>query len=300
MSGAPVSFDRVFAEETQGPMPVGAPSTLASRSLDSFHHVEAVMKDENVSTGTLDSQDWEMVTEMVEDTENAATHFMQGKHVIDLEGPAPNLQDSIDTMMATMEKMKLGSTAGGVEAPSLPEGVASAAAVPSNAAATMDDSEVEQTHHKWKVFGRGTSSTTYILADVPFSMEAITKKLSKEEIFDLFVKFCDSESIPAVSFGRVVKAHVAMKAQKVHDEIMKQPHVAGRSRPAVGSDALKENYTSRNLLQPINALNASQIGPHNGTHPSRGCASVARRSSPSRKQSTWSTWIILLNYALRS
>ena len=129
MSGAPVSFDRIIPEETQGPMPVGAPSTLASGSLDSFHHVEAVMKDENVSTGTLDSQDWEMVTEMVEDTENAATHFMQGKHVIDLEGPAPNLQDSIDTMMATMEKMKLGSTAGGVEAPSLPEGVASAAAV---------------------------------------------------------------------------------------------------------------------------------------------------------------------------
>ena len=116
------------------------------------------------------------------------------------------------------------------------------------AAAPMDDSEVEQTHHKWKVFGRGTSSPTFILADVPFSMEAITKdiknmveKLSKEEIFDLFVKFCDSESIPAVSFGRVVKAYVAMKAQKVHDEVMKQPHVAGRSRPGVGSDALKEN-----------------------------------------------------------
>ena len=116
------------------------------------------------------------------------------------------------------------------------------------AAAPMDDSEVEQTHHKWKVFGRGTSSPTFILADVPFSMEAITKdiknmveKLSKEGIFDLFVKFCDSESIPAVSFGRVVKAYVAMKAQKVHDEVMKQPHVAGRSRPGVGSDALKEN-----------------------------------------------------------
>ena len=236
MSGAPVSFDRIIPEETQGPMPVGAPSTLASGSLDSFHHVEAVMKDENVSTGTLDSQDWEMVTEMVEDTENAATHFMQGKHVIDLEGPAPNLQDSIDTMMATMEKMKL------------PEGVASAAAVPPAAAASMDDSEVEQTHHKWKVFGRGTSSPTFILADVPFSMETITKdiknmveKLGKEEIFDLFVKFCDSESIPSVSFGRVVKAYVAMKAQKVHDEVMKQPHVAGRSRPALGSDALKEN-----------------------------------------------------------
>ena len=38
-----------------------------------------------------------------------------------------------------------------------------------------------------------------------------------------------------MSFGRVVKAYVAMKAQKVHDEVMKQPHVAGRSRPGVGS-----------------------------------------------------------------
>eukprot|EP00434_Breviolum_minutum_P041685 symbB.v1.2.037085.t1/scaffold5381.1/size27835/3 len=166
-----------LGRETQGPMPVEAPTTLASGSMDSFQHVEAVLKDDNVSTSTLDSQDWEMVTEMVEDTDNAATHFLQGKHVIDLEGPAPNLQDSIDTMMATMEKM------------------------------------------------RGTSSTTFILAEVPFSMEAVTKdvklmvdKLSTEEIFDLFVKFCDSESIPAVSFGRVVKAYVAMKAQKVHDE----------------------------------------------------------------------------------
>ena len=246
MSGAPVSFDRIIPEETQGPMPVEAPTTLASGSMDSFQHVEAVLKDDNVSTGTLDSQDWEMVTEMVEDTDNAATHFLQGKHVIDLEGPAPNLQDSIDTMMATMEKMRLGSTADGVEAPSRPEGVASVAAVPSADAAPMDDMVVEQTTHKWKVFGRGTSSPTFILAEVPFSMEAVTKdiklmvdKLSTEEIFDLFVKFCDSESIPAVSFGRVVKAYVAMKAQKVHDEVMKQPHVAGRSRPGVGSDTLR-------------------------------------------------------------
>ena len=106
MSGAPVSFDRIIPEETQGPMPVEAPTTLASGSLDSFHHVEAVLKEENVSTGTLDSQDWEMVTEMVEDTDNAATHFLQGKHVVDLEGPAPNLQDSIDKMIETVEKMK--------------------------------------------------------------------------------------------------------------------------------------------------------------------------------------------------
>ena len=45
----------------------------------------------------------EMVTEMVEDTDNAATHFLQGKHVVDLEGPAPNLQDSIDKMIETVE-----------------------------------------------------------------------------------------------------------------------------------------------------------------------------------------------------
>ena len=243
MSGAPVSFDRVIPEETQGPMPVEAPTTLASGSLDSFHHVEDVLKDDNGSTGTLDSQDWEMVTEMVEDTDNAATHFLQGKHVIDLEGPAPNLQDSIEKMMSTMEKMKLGSTASGVGAPSRPEGVASAAAVPVHNAAPMDDSVVEQTTHKWKVFGRGTPSPTFILADVPFLHEAVAKdiklmvdKLSTEEVYDLFVKFCDSESIPAVSFGRVVKAYVAMKAQKVHDEIMKQPHVAGRSRPGIGSE----------------------------------------------------------------
>ena len=248
MSGAPVSFDRIIPEETQGPMPVEAPTTLASGSLDSFHHVEAVLKEDNVSTGTLDSQDWEMVTEMVEDTDNAATHFLQGKHVVDLEGPAPNLQDSIDKMIEKVEKMKLGSTADGVEAPSRPEGVASAAAVACGDAAPMDDSVVEQTTHKWKVFGRGTSSPTFILADVPFQHEAVTMdikqmvdKFSTEEIYDLFVKFCNSEIIPAVSFGRVIKAYVAMKAQKVHDEVMKQPHVAGRSRPGVGSDSLREN-----------------------------------------------------------
>ena len=54
------------------------------------------------------------------------------------------------------------------------------------------------------------------------------------DLCDLFVKFCDSASIPAVSFGRVVKAYVAMKAQKVHDEVMKQPHVAGSIPPWCG------------------------------------------------------------------
>lgn len=77
----------------------------------------------------------------------------------------------------------------------------------------MDDAVLEQTQHKWKVFGRGTNSQTYVLADVSFSMEGVTKdvknlvdRLSTEEIYDLFVKFC-LEIIPAVNFGRVVKAH---------------------------------------------------------------------------------------------
>ena len=37
-----------------------------------------------------------------------------------------------------------------------------------------------------------------------------------------------------------MKAYVAMKAQKAHDEVMKQPHVAGRHRAGVGSDTLRE------------------------------------------------------------
>ena len=90
MAGAPVEFDRIVPEETQGPMPVEAPSSLAAESLDSFQRVEAVLNDEDVSTLGLDSQDWEMVAEMVEDTENAATNFMQSAHVVDLTGPAPN------------------------------------------------------------------------------------------------------------------------------------------------------------------------------------------------------------------
>ena len=295
MSGAPVSFDRIIPEETQGPMPVEAPTTLASGSLDSFHHVEAVLKEENVSTGTLDSQDWEMVTEMVEDTDNAATHFLQGKHVVDLEGPAPNLQDSIDKMIETVEKMKLGSTADGVEAPSRPEGVASAAAVPSGDAAPMDDSVVEQTTHKWKVFGRGTSSPTFILADVPFQHEAVTKdtkqmvdKFSTEEIYDLFVKFCDSESIPAVSFGRVIKAYMAMKAQKVHDQLISN-HMF-QSAPVQGWVVIPCGSTLSLSPPHTNAPNASRIGPHNGIQPRRRCVSVGRWWCQSRRPSTWWTW----------
>ena len=84
--------DAIVAEQTEGTLPPEAPNALGS-SLDSFQHVEAVMKEDDVSTLGLDSQDWEMVSEMVADTENAATDFMQGTHVV-LEEPKVDLQSS--------------------------------------------------------------------------------------------------------------------------------------------------------------------------------------------------------------
>ena len=81
------------------------------------------MKDEEVSTLGLDSQDWEFVAEMVADTENAATHFMQAAHHLDIKEPAQSLEDSLKQMEDTMEKLKLRTTATGVETHSLPEGV---------------------------------------------------------------------------------------------------------------------------------------------------------------------------------
>ena len=124
MAGAPVEFDRIVPEETQGPMPVEAP--LAAESLDSFQRVEAVMKDEDVSTLGLDSQDWEMVAEMVEDTENAATNFMQSAHMVVLTGPAPNTR-SRQWWTPWRSWSCMGTTGSGV-APSKPEDVTSAAA----------------------------------------------------------------------------------------------------------------------------------------------------------------------------
>ena len=66
--------DTIVAEQTEGILPPDAPAAIRS-SLDPFQHVEAVMKEDDVSTPGLDSQDWEMVSEMVADTENAATDF---------------------------------------------------------------------------------------------------------------------------------------------------------------------------------------------------------------------------------
>ena len=160
----------------------------------------------------------------------------------------PNLQDSIDTMMATMEKMKLGSTADGVEAPSRPEGVASAAAVPLR----MRHLWMTRSWSRPHTSGRSLAGAPHPLPSSwqrslspwrrwPRTSSWWWTSWALRRSMTCLSSFCDSESIPAVSFGRVVKAYVAMKAQKVHDEVMKQPHVAGRSRPGVGSDSLREN-----------------------------------------------------------
>ena len=97
------------------------------------------------------------------------------------------------------------------------------------------------------MFGRSTKTQTYTLRDVPFKMEPVSKeikqlvaRLDKEEIIDLFSKFCDVPILPAVAFSRVIKAYTAIKAQKQHDEVMRQPHAHGRDRSGVGSDHLRD------------------------------------------------------------
>lgn len=82
MSSTRIIIDTVIPEQTQGPMPVDAPPSMAAESADAFQHVEAGMKDEDVSTGGLDSQDCELVAEMVVDIENLATEFLQSQHVV--------------------------------------------------------------------------------------------------------------------------------------------------------------------------------------------------------------------------
>ena len=103
MAASSFVVDTIVAEQTQGAMPPEAPATLG-RSVDSFQHVEAIMKEGDVSTLGLDSQDWEMVSEMVADTENAVTDFMQGFHVV-LEEPKVDLQTSLQGMEETMANL---------------------------------------------------------------------------------------------------------------------------------------------------------------------------------------------------
>ena len=80
MSSTRIILDTVIPEETQGPMPVDAPPSMAAESADAFQ--QAGMKDEDVSTVGLDSQDCELVAEMVVDIENLATEFLQSQHVV--------------------------------------------------------------------------------------------------------------------------------------------------------------------------------------------------------------------------
>ena len=234
MAASTFDVDAIVAEQTQGVLPEEAPATLMNSSVDSFQHVEAVMKEDCLSTSGLDSQDWEMVSDMVADTENAATDFFQGQHVL-LKEPEVDLKSSLKAMEETMANLKLGTAAGGVETPSGPEGAGSVTDVPMA-------TPTEVGNHKWNVFGRGSKSLTYTLQDVPFKMEAVPS-LDTEEIIDLFSKFCDFPLIPSVAFSRVVKAYTAMKAQKQHDEVMRQPHSHGRSRAGVGSDTLQDRPT---------------------------------------------------------
>lgn len=133
MASQPVVFDAVVPEMTQGAMPMDAPPAVAAESANAFQHV-AVMKEDDVSTVGFDSNDWELVAEMVVDAENFATEFLQSRHMVDLEVLAGNLEESFKSMEDYLARLNLGTAAGGV-APSKPEGLASAAA----AASTVGD-----------------------------------------------------------------------------------------------------------------------------------------------------------------
>ena len=259
MASSSYVVDTTVSGQQVGVLPPDVPPELAG-SIDSFQHVEAVMKEDDVSTVGMDSQDWELVTEMVAETENAATDFMQGTHV-SLEAPKQDLQSSLQAMEETAargvdvpsisEGVASATAAIGAEAPSRPEGVAPVLAA-ENEDVKMDlDKEVteqgQQGQHGWLMFGRSEKAQTFTLRDVPFKMEPISKeikhlveRLDKEEVIDLFSKFCDLPIIPAVGFSRVVKAYTAIKAQKQHDEVMRQPHVQGRARPGLGNESLQD------------------------------------------------------------
>ena len=126
MASSSYVADTAVSGQQGGVLPPDVPQELAG-SIDSFQHVEAVMKEDDVSTVGMDSQDWELVTEMVAETENAATDFMQGKHV-SLEAPKQDLQSSLKAIEETMANLKLGTAARGVDVPSASEGAASATA----------------------------------------------------------------------------------------------------------------------------------------------------------------------------
>ena len=81
MAAPSFEVDAIVAEQTQGTMPPEVPPIVGG-SLDSFQHVEAIMKDDDLSTVQLDQSDWGMVSEMVADTENSVTDFLQGTHVV--------------------------------------------------------------------------------------------------------------------------------------------------------------------------------------------------------------------------
>ena len=122
MSGAPVSFDRIIPEETQGPMPVEAPTTLASGSMDSFQHVEAVLKEDNVSTGTLDSQDWEMAFCRASMSSILMVQGTSAKMKVGDEVPLPKTFHLCVVCSTTMSSIGAASAEGTAAAEATPSG----------------------------------------------------------------------------------------------------------------------------------------------------------------------------------
>ena len=148
--------DTIVPEETQGTMPAEVPPTLGS-SLDSFQHVEAIMKDDDVSTLGLDSQDWEMVS---------GSHVLLGERKVDLQTP-------LKAMEETMANLNLAAAASGVQPPPSPR-VGFRCGCPH--VMETEQQQTDQGKRKWLVFGRPNKALTYTLQEVPFKMEPCAQR----------------------------------------------------------------------------------------------------------------------------
>ena len=176
-----------------------AAASATAPSSDSFLHVEAILKEEDVSTSGL----------RIRPPRLGDTNFFQSDQV-KLDEPAADLPGSLKAMEDTMLKLNLGATAAGVGTSVL---VVEEEASQSSTDVPMDDGS--------SAAGVKSQVRVYMLRDVPFKMELVSletkllvDRLDKEEIIDLFSKFCDTPKIPAVAFSCVLKCYAAQKAQK--------------------------------------------------------------------------------------
>ena len=102
----PFGFEETYRESSKEATPAEAVAAFAASAaapgVDSFQLVEAILKEEDLSTSGLDAQDWEIVSEMVDGTENSVTNFFRSDHV-KLDEPKADLPGSLKAMEDTIQ-----------------------------------------------------------------------------------------------------------------------------------------------------------------------------------------------------